>query len=210
MPCPELGGEGGAPSIAAADATSAALSCEEDAPYDAGMSGGACGEFRWDVKTGTDARADEVSFVPQPTDIAFLSAQEPPRHLDGNSQRHAPVETTTWRLDNVRLTFAKLSDDSDYHLDISDGTNTMITEIPFPPCISGPSPFACFITHARATVEASFRPDPAGQCLATTASVVGVGFFDDEADRTGQAPNGVELHPVLGLCLGADCDPTAQ
>ena len=40
-----------------------------------------------------------------------------------------------------------------------------------------------------------FRPADAGQMV----EVTGVGFFDRVHGETGQAPNGIELHPVLGL-----------
>jgi hypothetical protein len=33
-------------------------------------------------------------------------------------------------------------------------------------------------------------------------SIVGVGFFDVIHGQRGVAPNGIELHPVLGICFG--------
>ncbi len=188
----------------------AALTCAAEAVYDTGNGSPTCGEFRWDVKTGMDDDADNVSLMPVATTIAEMVTLTPPDNLDSNKQRQAPVETTTYRLSDVTMTYAKLSDDGDYHLDVSDGTNSMITEVPFPGCLTSPTPFSCFITHARASVEATFLPDTTGECVDYTVSMVGVGFFDDVAGRTGQAPNGVELHPLLGVCFGAGCDPTAQ
>jgi hypothetical protein len=39
------------------------------------------------------------------------------------------------------------------------------------------------------------------------ATVVGVGFFNNEHGQTGVAPNGIELHPALGICFGKGCTP---
>jgi hypothetical protein len=35
--------------------------------------------------------------------------------------------------------------------------------------------------------------------------VRGVGFFDRIHGQTGIAPNGIELHPILGICFGQNC-----
>jgi hypothetical protein len=211
-PCPDAssGAEDGAEDRArrAAAGPSEPLSCVVEAAYDTAAGAVDCGKFREDVKTGADDDADKVSLVPVETSIAVLAALTPPDHLDDDKQREEPTETTTWRLDNVAMTFAKLSDDGDYHLDVSDGTRSMITEIPFPGCIDGASPYTCLVTEARAAVEAQFSPHPEGECVQYRVSMVGVGFFDDVAGRTGQAPNGIELHPLLGVCFGEDCDPT--
>jgi hypothetical protein len=40
------------------------------------------------------------------------------------------------------------------------------------------------------------------------ARVVGVAFFDYKHGQTGVAPNGIELHPVLGFdCLNGSVEP---
>jgi hypothetical protein len=47
------------------------------------------------------------------------------------------------------------------------------------------------MTGARALVHVCRR-----------AKVTGVAFFDSEHGETGAAPNGIELHPILGFhCL---------
>lgn len=189
----------------------APLTCVAEGAFDTDNGSSSCGEFRWNVKTGMDGDADNVSLVPVMTTIAALAELTPPDHLDSDKHRTAPVETTTYELTDVALTYAQLSDDGDYHLVVSDGTRTMITEVPFPGCVDpGDSPFYCMITQARARVEASLVPSIDGEDRADTVSMVGVGFFDDVAGRHGQAPNGVELHPILGICFGAGCDPTAN
>jgi hypothetical protein len=43
--------------------------------------------------------------------------------------------------------------------------------------------------------------------VSVPVTVVGVGFFDFIHGQTGVAPNGIELHPVLGMCFAAGCEP---
>jgi hypothetical protein len=43
----------------------------------------------------------------------------------------------------------------------------------------------------------------------TTVSLIGVGFFDKPHGQSGRAPNAIELHPVLGICFGAGCEPSS-
>jgi hypothetical protein len=60
------------------------------------------------------------------------------------------------------------------------------------------------MTHARHAADAF-----AGQ-HGMTISLVGAGFFDVPHGQTGVAPNAIEIHPVLGICVGQDCDPTVN
>ena len=179
------GGGGGGP-----------LTCSAPATYL--HNGGSCGTERWSIKTGTDSGAGSVSLVPQPTTIATLVGLPKPSSLPSSS-RIAPTETTVWELKNVKLTVVKNETDSDYHLVVSDGQNTMIVETPYPGCVDPASPFSCLVTHGRAAAD--------GLTTNVTVTVIGVGFFDFLHGQTGVAPNGIELHPVLGLCVGQDCTP---
>jgi len=108
----------------------------------------------------------------------------------------------------VNLHFVSLESDSDYHIVASDGAgHTMIVEAVWPGCVghdacSSNSPFLCEITHARASADAieKSRTD-------TVGTVIGAGFFDFIHGQTGVAPNAIELHPILAICFGQDCDP---
>ena len=168
-----------------------------------------CGTQRWDVKTGTDSAATSVSLLPTLTTIAALTTIPMPASLP--TARLAPTETTTWALKDVTLTFARLEDDSDYHLVLSDGTTTMITEVPYPGCFTG-GPWACPISRARASVEKTIGLSELvldeGHDHSYTVSVIGVGFWDPEHGQFGVAPNNLELHAILAICFGAGCDPT--
>ena len=121
--------------------------------------------------------------------------------------RQAPTETQVWELRDVHLSWDKLEDDSDYHLIVSDGSRSMIVEVPYPGCVTPSSPFFCTITHARHEVEQYLHPTTSAGFPSYTVSLVGVGFFDEIHGQTGVAPNGIELHPVLRICFGRGCNP---
>jgi hypothetical protein len=165
--------------------------------------GGSCGSERWNIKTGTDSQAASISLVPHPNTIAALVAL--PAAGGGNS-RESPTETTVWELKNVVLTELKEESDSDYHLVISDGTHTMIAEIPYPSCATG-SPWSCFISRARSEVDARFTVSSSPVYPAMLITLRGVGFFDFPHSQSGLAPNAIELHPILEICFGNDCVP---
>ena len=120
----------------------------------------------------------------------------------------SPDETTIDELKDVVLTELKLEADSDYHLVISDGTHTMIAEIPYPLTCAATSTWACFISRARSEVDAMFNVTTTPQFPSATVTVRGVGFFDAQHGQNGVAPNAIELHPVLELCFGMGCTPS--
>jgi hypothetical protein len=123
----------------------------------------------------------------------------------GGTSRAAPVEKTLWELKDVTLSMIKL--ETDYHIVVSDGGHTMIVEVPYPPCGSS-SAWGCFISRARAEIDAQFNVTSSPQYPALTVTVRGVGFFDFAHGQTGVAPNAIELHPVLEICFGRGCTPS--
>ncbi|HEY8041748.1 MAG TPA: hypothetical protein VIF15_18215, partial [Polyangiaceae bacterium] len=156
------------------------------------------------VKTGTDSQASSVSLVPQPNTIATLAALSA---NGGGNSRSSPTETTLWELKDVTLSMIKLESDSDYHMVLSDGSHTMIGEIPTPSCATG-SAWSCFISRARSEVDSKYSVSSSPQYPSATVTVRGVGFFDFIHGQTGVAPNGIELHPVLQICFGQGCTPS--
>ncbi len=181
------------------------LMCGSPASYV--MNGGSCGTLRWSIKTGTDSAASSISLVPTLTTIADLIAIPAPGSTPFDT-RVPPVETTTYALKDIRLIYVRLETDSDYHVVMSDGVNTMITEVPYPDCAQG-SAWYCPITHARAQIDMHYPGLVAGQGQGTdqVVSAVGVGFWDQEHGQNGAAPNNVELHALLALCFGQGCTP---
>jgi hypothetical protein len=146
-----------------------------------------------------------VSLAPRATTIATLVALAA---AGGGTSRESPTETTVWELKDVTMTLIKLEMDSDYHIVLSDGTRTMIVEVPYPDCASA-SPWSCFISRARAEVDAKLGAISASPSYpGLTVTVRGVGFFDYLHSQTGVAPNAIELHPVLQICFGQGCTPS--
>ncbi|MHB8447149.1 MAG: hypothetical protein ACYC9P_04425 [Rudaea sp.] len=177
---------------------------EPDAEHEAlvampNASTGSCGVERWSVKTGTDADAGLVNLTnPQNNTIATLRSWTAPNPIPPNN-RVSPYETTTWVLDATLVEY-KLENDSDYHLVIQDASgNTMIAEIPDPACVGAGSPFAADIQSARAQFDAKYAATTSFQTANIPVQLTGVGMFDFLHGQTGVAPNGIELHPVLGI-----------
>jgi len=173
---------------------------------------GSCGVERWAVKTGTDSTAGGVNFTPQDTTIAALRARVAPSPIPA-STRVAPTETTTFKLTNVTLLEYKLESDSDIHLVLREGAATdcaaggtcMIAEIPDSSCVGPGSAFAAGAAVARATFASSYTATGTFQSANVPVTLIGVGMFDFLHGQSGVAPNGIELHSVLGICFGTDC-----
>src|SRR5262249_46434211 len=158
-----------------------------------------CGVERWSVKTGSDLEVGLVALEPSESTIATLVNLPRPGSLPAN-RRIAPYELATYRVRDVTLTRYKLETDSDYHLVISDGADTMIAEIPAPDCVEATSPLLPGIRLARAEFDATFVATTFFQTANAIATVDGVGFFDFFHGQTGVAPNAFELHAVTGIC----------
>jgi PKD repeat protein len=176
-------------------------------PY---ASSGSCGVERWSVKTGTDADAGLVNLAnPQTNTIVTMRGWTAPNPIPPNN-RVSPYETTTWVL-NATLVEYKLENDSDYHLVIKDAAgNTMIAEIPDPACVGAGSPFAADIQNARAQFDAKYTATTSFQTANIPVQITGIGMFDFLHGQTGVAPNGIELHPVLGIVFNPSGGGTAD
>lgn len=158
---------------------------------------GQCGIERWAVKTGTDADASQVSLSPVPTTVAQMASLQAPTSPP-NANRVSPTELTDFTI-HATLTGFKLETDNDYHLVVSDGRRTMIVEIPNPGCVGSSSPFRPQISQARASFDSHYVASSTFQAVRVSVIVTGIGFFDRIHGQTGVAPNGIELHPVLGI-----------
>jgi len=132
-----------------------------------------CGVERWSVKTGTDADIGLVNLSPQDTTLSALTSIARPSSLPANN-RASPAERQAWRLRDITLTIYKLENDSDYHLVLSDGSQTMISEIPHPDCVGTSSPFLPGIRAARTTFDSRYTPTTSFQTANVTASMIGV------------------------------------
>lgn len=107
---------------------------------------------------------------------------------------HAPRTGQERQLVEVTATVLRYhrEADGDLHLVLRGASGaTMIAEMPAPACV-GRSPYAAATRRARTRFLQLFRP---GVRLRLT----GVLFFDKLHGQDGVAPNGVELHPLLGM-----------
>jgi len=176
-------------------ALAAAVAARVAAPapnHPAGFSAAlSCGVERWAVKT----LKDRPRLLPaRTTTVASMTRLPAPRYLP--ARRRLTSERRVFRV--VASVTLKPEADLDYHLVLRSGGRTMIAEAPSGLCTSG-------ATAARRKQMLSARK-AVRECA--RARVVGVGFFDYRHGQTGVAPNGVELHPVLGFaCLSGAKPP---
>jgi hypothetical protein len=157
-----------------------------------------CGFERWAVKTLTDPRARLVNFRPRATTVSALRRLGP----TGSYTRGAGVERRTYRV-RARLVATKLEADQDFHLVIADlrrPNQTMIVEFPASNCTRHALRRKQMAAARAAFVRACGHPSSSSfTYLRGSATITGVGFFDFIHGQTGVAPNGIELHPVLGF-----------
>lgn len=157
-----------------------------------------CSGERWPVKVGTDLDASTVNLTsPTATTIANLVAIATPKTLQDNKRQAAEKKLY---VINATLKKYALMYDLDYHMVIADAAgHTMIAEIPSPSCVTAGSPFAAGIAHARAQFDAIFTATDTFQSVDVPVRITGVGFFDYLEGQSGQAPNGIELHPIIDI-----------
>ena len=171
-----------------------------------------CGVERWAVKTLADPAGRKLGLTPRAATIRGLRKKEAPAYL--GLRRGRGVERTTFRV-RAKLVEMKLENDSDIHLVVADPMRTgatIIAELPSPSCTAGATSSARLkVRRARnAFVAACGSPTGSFKKLNGTATITGVGFFDQIHGQTGVAPNGIELHPVVGFsgtCRGASPPP---
>jgi hypothetical protein len=159
------------------------------------------GKWRWPVKTLSDDLASKVNFTAKKTTVATLSTLTKPASLNLQTPRQPGAERRTYRI-QAMLVKTKREADGDYHLVIADpGTKErMVVEFPDATCDGAAKSSK---REAMAKAREAFntgcgKPTTKFKSLIGTASVKGVGFFDF-LHAGDQAPNGIELHPVLGF-----------
>ena len=161
-----------------------------------------CGVWRWDVKTLSDSHNHDVNFTPQAATLQDLRTLHAPGSLSTSTPRIWPVEKKTYRV-HAQVLKATIEDDSDIHLVISipgSSTQTMIVEFPDPHCVASPFKRPAIAAARGALLSNCGTISSSGFTnLTGTIDVTGVGFWDEIHGQTGVAPNGIELHPVLGI-----------
>jgi hypothetical protein len=170
-----------------------------------------CGSERWAVKTFTDPDTGKVDLTPHPGSVALLRALARPATV--TEDRRSLAELRTYRIRALLIGWKHEADD-DYHLVVADSAHpdaTMIVEIPSGACARVcTSRLLPAMTTARHSIEAALGPGSAHYRTLSPAPMVtitGIVFFDRLHGQTGVAPNGVELHPVIGLAFGPEPHP---
>jgi hypothetical protein len=144
-----------------------------------------CGVERWTVKT----LQDRPTLIPaQKTTIEYLTSRRPPANLPDT---RLPFERHIFTV-TAAVVLIRHEADDDFHVVLSDGRRTMITESPAPTCDTRAFPKR---QAEMAAARRALRP-------CSRSRVTGVAFFDFEHGQTGVAPNAIELHPILAFrCL---------
>jgi hypothetical protein len=143
------------------------------------------GVERWRMKTLKDRPRLLGS---QRTTVAYLTRRPRPANLP---QTRLPFERHIFTV-TAAVTLDREEDELDHHLVLSVGTCTMIAETPASLCTKGGT------AYRRKQMNAARNRAR----ICTRAHVTGVAFFDFLHGQTAVAPNGIELHPVLGFsCL---------
>ena len=109
-----------------------------------------------------------------------------------------PLETVTVKISG-EIIACGVEADEDYHLDFSDGNETMVCEIPNPKM--NPE-YAEAWQAAREWVaeHVGFTPGKIRKLKHPVAcTITGVQFFDKPAHGLGGSPNGIEIHPCLKI-----------
>lgn len=122
------------------------------------------------------------------TTVAHLVRMPRPAHLPGT---RLPNERYKFQV-IAAVTLVREMFDRDLHLVIRSGGKQMIAEVPMYSCTTRASAFR---RRQMATAWEAIRP-------CTRARITGVAFFDFEQGLPGEAPNAIELHPILNFtCL---------
>ena len=162
----------------------------------------ACGTERWAVKTGADRDASAVNLTPETTTIAALSdLHAPPKPNTRATSRFSPTEFKTFAISGIIVGIKKETDE-DYHIVLQapdDVEGTMVIESVSPNCTDR-SLFTQQIKDVRQAIDQKVK-GISGKMkkLNLPVTVTGIGFFDPIHGQTGVAPNGIELHPILGI-----------
>jgi hypothetical protein len=156
------------------------------------------GTERWAIKVLTDTGAAHVNYTPILTTIDSLVHITTP--TPGTSEpRVAGLEYQAYTV-NCTITALRTESDYDYHLVISDGTNTMISEVPDPTCsVAATSAHVNEFLAARNWVSTNIGTVTNTSLNIKNVVVTGVTFLDPPHGQSGAAPNYLELHPILNI-----------
>jgi hypothetical protein len=162
----------------------------------------ACGSERRPVPVAADQNAVEIADFARRAGIAELAAIAAPTAPAARpSARLVPAELTVYTVSGTLLAIDKMAD-GDIRLILADPdqpNTAMIAVAPDPACAAG-SRFADNIAAVRHAIERKFGAfSQLTPNLPVTAT--GIAYFGARRGEPGTAPNGIELHPLLGVAF---------
>ena len=157
-----------------------------------------CGVERWHVKNLLDADASSVRWNDSATSIAEQSAFDTVKV--GEFTPRLDFEKQLYSIPCTIVAF-KHEDDSDIHLIIVDGTDSMIAEVPSVSCAEiDASAHAPDFASARNWVFSHLgMPSTSFKSVNVPATVTGILFQDFPHGQKGHARNYREIHPVTKI-----------
>jgi hypothetical protein len=163
------------------------------------VDGAKCGGTeRWYTKVLADANAAQINLTPKATTIDSLVNIATPATTTVDT-RIAGLEYQTYSV-VCNITQKRNESDNDYHLVLSDGTNTMIGEVPDPTCaVASTSAHVNEYIAARNWVNTYIGTAANLNINIAPVLVTGVAFLDPPHGQTGAAKNNLEIHSILKL-----------
>jgi len=163
------------------------------------VDGAKCGGTeRWYTKVLADANAAQINLTPKATTLDSLVNISTPATTTVDT-RIAGLEYQTYSI-VCNITQKRNESDNDYHLVLSNGTNTMIGEVPDPTCaVASTSAHVNEYIAARNWVNTYIGTAANLNINIAPVLVTGVAFLDPPHGQTGAAKNNLEIHSILKL-----------
>jgi hypothetical protein len=159
-------------------------------------------EFRWPIKSLSDADRTSVDFDAIRTTVARLrSFARPSGRVRNSTPRIRPREKHTYSV-RASVVKAKLENDGDVILIVGVPNHigrTIVFEFGNPRCVTDPFKRHRIGRARRAVLRRCGPLDTSFTALHGHMRVRGVGFWDRPSAETGAAPNAFQLWPVLGI-----------
>jgi hypothetical protein len=183
-----------------------------------------CPVARYPVRFGRDKDANliDLSAFTHTTVEAMRSWPAP--GIIPPANRISPYETTVLALEATLIEYRqeRSFDDSDYRLVLADESGrTIIAKISSPNCAVQDSDepgavdlpdsrFLAGISSSREEFAGRLSPTMTVERASIHIRVLGIGMFDSLSGQTGEAPNGIQLCPVLSIAFDEERMPVVH
>jgi hypothetical protein len=162
-----------------------------------------CGGELWRLKTFSDPDRGRVDLNPQSTTIGAIRDRKGPGRV--STRRTTAFQLHAWEVP-AQVTSFKLDPTGAIRLQLFDHEAYLDAVIPSPSCLSGATRDRADIVNAwHSFTSKCGKATPNWQSFGGILVVRGIGFWSGNHPLRGAAPNGAELHPVVGLRVVAGC-----